>query len=125
MGKAHNHTRVFLKTKSCEFFSACSFFISEESKKKAKWTPEEDQELEDLYKKHKNSGGENTPTTFLICWLKIFQIFLNNLHISVSVPDIVETLIPLLSSSRTRREVVSQMVVLGLVDSVKDLKKER
>lgn len=69
----------------------------EESKKKAKWTHEEDQELRELYRKQKDSG----------------------------VPDIVETLIPLLSSSRTRREVVSQMVVLGLVDSVKDLKKER
>ncbi|KAI7789810.1 protein timeless-like protein, partial [Triplophysa rosa] len=66
-------------------------------KKKVKWTTEEDQELGDLYEKHNDSG----------------------------VPDIVETLIPLLSSTRTRREVVSQMVVLGLVDSVKDLKKER
>lgn len=42
-----------------------------------------------------------------------------------SVPDVVETLLPLLSSSRTRREVVSHMVSMGLVDSVKDLKKEK
>ncbi|XP_056590423.1 protein timeless homolog isoform X2 [Triplophysa dalaica] len=69
----------------------------EGSKKKVKWTTEEDQELRDLYEKYNDSG----------------------------VPDIVETLIPLLSSTRTRREVVSQIVVLGLVDSVKDLKKER
>lgn len=41
------------------------------------------------------------------------------------MPDVVETLLPLLSSSRTRREVVSHMVSMGLVDSVKDLKKER
>lgn len=69
----------------------------EGSKKKSRWTPEEEEELKHLYEEHKNSG----------------------------VPDIVETLIQLLSSSRTRREVVSQMVTLGLVDSVKDLKKER
>ncbi|XP_051967519.1 protein timeless homolog [Xyrauchen texanus] len=67
------------------------------SKKKAKWTPEEEEELQRLYEEHKDS----------------------------EVPDIVETLIPLLSNSRTRREVVSHMVSMGLVDSVKDLKKER
>lgn len=42
-----------------------------------------------------------------------------------SVPDIVETLLPLLSTERTRRQVVIQMVAMGLVDSVKDLKKVR
>ncbi len=41
------------------------------------------------------------------------------------MPDIVETILPLLSSSHTRRDVVSHMVSMGLVDSVKDLKKER
>lgn len=42
-----------------------------------------------------------------------------------SVPDLVETLLPLLSKERTRRQVVTQLVSMGLVDSVKDLKKER
>ncbi|KAK1799792.1 hypothetical protein P4O66_006313 [Electrophorus voltai] len=43
-----------------------------------------------------------------------------------ALPDIVETLLLLLSNtSRTRRQVVAQMVSMGLVDSVKDLKKER
>uniref|UniRef100_A0A6Q2X203 Timeless circadian clock n=1 Tax=Esox lucius TaxID=8010 RepID=A0A6Q2X203_ESOLU len=40
------------------------------------------------------------------------------------LPDIVETLLPLLSNtSRTRRQLVAQMVAMGLVDSVRDLKK--
>ncbi|XP_035376432.1 protein timeless homolog [Electrophorus electricus] len=68
------------------------------AKKKAPWTPVEEEELRQLYEEHKNSG----------------------------VPDIVETLLLLLSNtSRTRRQVVAQMVSMGLVDSVKDLKKER
>ncbi|XP_076866320.1 protein timeless homolog [Brachyhypopomus gauderio] len=68
------------------------------AKKKAPWTPEEEEELRQLYEEHRNSG----------------------------VPDVVETLLPLLSNtSRTRRQVVAQMVSMGLVDSVKDLKKER
>ncbi|KAL1265399.1 hypothetical protein QQF64_003426, partial [Cirrhinus molitorella] len=68
-----------------------------EGKKKSKWTPEEEEQLQRLYEEYKDSG----------------------------VPDIVETMLPLLSSSRTRREVVTHMVSMGLVDSVKDLKKER
>lgn len=67
-------------------------------KKKVTWMPEEEEELRQLYEEHKDSG----------------------------VPDIVETLLPLLSNTnRTRRQVVAQMVSMGLVDSVKDLKKER
>ncbi|XP_051768589.1 protein timeless homolog [Ctenopharyngodon idella] len=69
----------------------------EGTKKKGKWTPEEEEQLQRLYEEYRDSG----------------------------VPDVVETLLPLLSSSRTRREVVSHMVSMGLVDSVKDLKKER
>uniref|UniRef100_A0A8C2DYC8 Timeless circadian clock n=1 Tax=Cyprinus carpio TaxID=7962 RepID=A0A8C2DYC8_CYPCA len=68
-----------------------------EGKKKSKWTPEEEEQLQRLYEEYKDSG----------------------------VPDIVETILPLLSISHTRREVVSHMVSMGLVDSVKDLKKER
>uniref|UniRef100_A0A9J7XYG1 Timeless circadian clock n=1 Tax=Cyprinus carpio carpio TaxID=630221 RepID=A0A9J7XYG1_CYPCA len=60
-----------------------------------KWTPEEEEQLQRLYEEYKDSG------------------------------DIVETILPLLSISHTRREVVSHMVSMGLVDSVKDLKKER
>uniref|UniRef100_A0A8C1L9W6 Timeless circadian clock n=1 Tax=Cyprinus carpio TaxID=7962 RepID=A0A8C1L9W6_CYPCA len=59
------------------------------------WTPEEEEQLQRLYEEYKDSG------------------------------DIVETILPLLSISHTRREVVSHMVSMGLVDSVKDLKKER
>ncbi|KAG7477422.1 hypothetical protein MATL_G00069500 [Megalops atlanticus] len=71
---------------------------NKEGAKKAKWTPEEEEELRRIYEEHRDSG----------------------------VPDIVETILPLLSnSSRTRRQVVTQMVTMGLVDSVKDLKKER
>uniref|UniRef100_A0A3B1IWF9 Timeless circadian clock n=1 Tax=Astyanax mexicanus TaxID=7994 RepID=A0A3B1IWF9_ASTMX len=67
-------------------------------KKKVIWTPEEEEELRQLYEEHKDSED----------------------------PDIVETLLPLLSNTnRTRRHVVAQMVSMGLVDSVKDLKKER
>ncbi|XP_072522600.1 protein timeless homolog isoform X2 [Salminus brasiliensis] len=67
-------------------------------KKKVTWTPEEEEELRRLYEEHKDSG----------------------------VSDVVETLLPLLSNTNlTRRQVVSQMVSMGLVDSVKDLKKER
>lgn len=48
-------------------------------------------------------------------------------HLSpLSVPDIVETLLPLLSSeTRTRRQVVVQLVHMGLVDSAKQLKKPK
>uniref|UniRef100_A0A8C1L866 Timeless circadian clock n=1 Tax=Cyprinus carpio TaxID=7962 RepID=A0A8C1L866_CYPCA len=60
-----------------------------------RWTPEEEEQLQRLYEEYKDSG------------------------------DIVETILPLLSISHTRREVVSHMVSMGLVDSVKDLKKER
>lgn len=67
------------------------------AKKNAKWTPEEEVELQRVYEEYKDSG----------------------------VPDIVETLLPLLSTERTRRQVVIQMVAMGLVDSVKDLKKVR
>lgn len=42
------------------------------------------------------------------------------------MPDIVETLLPLLSnSSRTRRQVVTQLVHMGLVDNAKELKKQK
>ncbi|KAJ8260198.1 hypothetical protein GJAV_G00178210 [Gymnothorax javanicus] len=66
--------------------------------KRAIWSPEEEEELRAVYEEHKDSG----------------------------VPDIVETILPLLrNTSRTRRQVVAQMVHMGLVDSVKDLKKEK
>uniref|UniRef100_A0A6Q2YDH2 Timeless circadian clock n=1 Tax=Esox lucius TaxID=8010 RepID=A0A6Q2YDH2_ESOLU len=73
-------------------------YSKEGSKKKAKWAPEEEEELRTLYEEHRDSG----------------------------VPDIVETLLPLLSNtSRTRRQLVAQMVAMGLVDSVRDLKQQR
>ncbi|XP_063071673.1 protein timeless homolog [Engraulis encrasicolus] len=68
------------------------------SKKVVKWTEEEEEELRRLYEEHKDS----------------------------EVPDIVETLLPLLSKpDLTRRKVVVQLVCMGLVDSVKDLKKQK
>lgn len=42
------------------------------------------------------------------------------------MPDIVETLLPLLNNpNRTRRHVVTQLVHMGLVDSAKELKKPK
>uniref|UniRef100_A0A8C9WUA8 Timeless circadian clock n=1 Tax=Sander lucioperca TaxID=283035 RepID=A0A8C9WUA8_SANLU len=66
--------------------------------KKPTWTEEEEEELRNLYEEHRHS----------------------------EVPDIVETLLPLLSdSTRTRRQVVTQLVRMGLVDSAKELKKQK
>uniref|UniRef100_A0A4W6EZF2 Timeless circadian clock n=1 Tax=Lates calcarifer TaxID=8187 RepID=A0A4W6EZF2_LATCA len=63
---------------------------------KPTWTEEEEEELRKLYEEHCHS----------------------------EVPDIVETLLPLLSNSnRTRRQVVTQLVRMGLVDNAKELKK--
>ncbi|XP_026163887.1 protein timeless homolog isoform X2 [Mastacembelus armatus] len=65
--------------------------------KKPTWTEEEEEELRRLYEEHRHS----------------------------EVPDIVETLLPLLSNStRTRRQVVTQLVRMGLVDNAKELKKQ-
>ncbi|KAM4588760.1 protein timeless homolog isoform 1-T2 [Odontesthes bonariensis] len=66
--------------------------------KKPTWTEEEEEELRKLYMEHRDS----------------------------EVPDIVETLLPLLSNSdRTRRHVVTQLVHMGLVDNAKELKKQK
>nr|XP_029135402.1 protein timeless homolog [Labrus bergylta] len=66
--------------------------------KKPSWTEEEEEELRKLYEEHRHS----------------------------EVPDIVETLLPLLNnSSRTRRQVVTQLVHMGLVDNAKELKKQK
>uniref|UniRef100_A0A3Q4GX39 Timeless circadian clock n=1 Tax=Neolamprologus brichardi TaxID=32507 RepID=A0A3Q4GX39_NEOBR len=64
------------------------FFFSQE--KRPAWTEEEEEELRRLYEEHRDS----------------------------EVPDIVETLLPLLSNSnRTRRQVVTQLVHMRLVDN--------
>uniref|UniRef100_A0A3Q1JQW2 Timeless circadian clock n=1 Tax=Anabas testudineus TaxID=64144 RepID=A0A3Q1JQW2_ANATE len=52
--------------------------------------------------------------------LVLFVLYVVNV-----LPDIVETLLPLLSSTRTRRQVVAQLVHLGLVDNSKELKKQK
>ncbi|KAF1391509.1 hypothetical protein PFLUV_G00042870 [Perca fluviatilis] len=66
--------------------------------KKPTWTEEEEEELRNLYEEHRHSEA----------------------------PDIVETLLPLLSdSTRTRRQVVTQLVHMGLVDNAKELKKQK
>ncbi|XP_008305173.1 protein timeless homolog [Stegastes partitus] len=66
--------------------------------KKPTWTEEEEEELRKLYEEHRDS----------------------------EVPDIVETLLPLLSNSnRTRRQVVTQLVHMGLVNNAKELKKQK
>ncbi|KAM4612600.1 protein timeless homolog [Polymixia lowei] len=68
------------------------------SNKKATWTEEEEEELRKLYEEHRDSEE----------------------------PDIVETLLPLLSNgTRTRRQVVMQLVQMGLVASAKELKKPK
>ncbi|XP_075880602.1 protein timeless homolog [Nelusetta ayraudi] len=73
-------------------------YVSEGVTKSPAWTEEEEEELRRLYEEHRHS----------------------------EVPDIVETLLPLLSNSnRTRRQVVTQLVHLGLVDSAKELKKPK
>ncbi|XP_061584565.1 protein timeless homolog isoform X2 [Cololabis saira] len=66
--------------------------------KKPTWTEEEEEELRNLYMQHLDS----------------------------EVPDIAETLLSLLSNSnRTRRQVVTQLVHMGLVDNAKELKKQK
>ncbi|XP_074536589.1 protein timeless homolog [Halichoeres trimaculatus] len=66
--------------------------------KKPAWTEEEEEELRKLYEEHRHSEE----------------------------PDIVETLLPLLSNTnRNRRQVVTQLVHMGLVDSAKELKKPK
>ncbi|XP_062255221.1 protein timeless homolog isoform X1 [Platichthys flesus] len=65
---------------------------------KQTWTEEEEEELRKLFEEHRHS----------------------------EVPDIVETLLPLLSgSTRNRRQVVTQLVRMGLVDNAKELKKQK
>ncbi|XP_047437724.1 protein timeless homolog [Mugil cephalus] len=65
--------------------------------KKPSWTEDEEEELRKLYEEHRDA----------------------------EVPDIVETLLPLLSNTtRTRRQVVTQLVRMGLVDNAKELKKQ-
>ncbi|KAM8916833.1 protein timeless homolog isoform 2-T5 [Spinachia spinachia] len=62
------------------------------------WTEMEEEELRNLYEEHRHSED----------------------------PDIVETLLPLLSNSnRTRRHVVMQLVHMGLVENTKALKKPK
>ncbi|XP_029007427.1 protein timeless homolog [Betta splendens] len=72
-------------------------YSKEGDEKKPAWTEEEEEELRKLYEEHLHSD----------------------------VPDIVETLLPLLSSTRTRRQVVTQLVHMGLVVSAKELKKQK
>ncbi|XP_067361897.1 protein timeless homolog isoform X2 [Channa argus] len=72
-------------------------YSKEGEEKKPAWTEEEEEELRKLYEEHRQSD----------------------------VPDIVETLLPLLSSTRSRRQVVTQLVHMGLVHNAKELKKPK
>ncbi|XP_061641698.1 protein timeless homolog [Phyllopteryx taeniolatus] len=73
-------------------------YCKDKAEKMPAWSEEEEQELRTLYEEHHHS----------------------------EVPDIVETLLPLLSNNtRTRRQVVTQLVRMGLVDSTKELKKPK
>ncbi|XP_029357808.1 protein timeless homolog isoform X2 [Echeneis naucrates] len=66
--------------------------------KKPAWTEEEEEELRKLYDEHRHSEE----------------------------PDIVETLLQLLNNrNRTRRQVVTQLVHMGLVANAKELKKQK
>lgn len=73
---------------------------------------------------------------FLFVCLTSYKMQLHTVHLGLDslmnccflclVPDIVETLLPLLSNgNRTRRQVVTQLVHMGLVDSAKELKKQK
>lgn len=80
-----------------------------------------------LYEEHRHSGG--------LFSLLLFDAVTHHFCIligpvlcafSLSVPDIVETLLPLLSNcNRTRRQVVTQLLRMGLVDNAKELKKPK
>uniref|UniRef100_A0A8C5C6J6 Timeless circadian clock n=1 Tax=Gadus morhua TaxID=8049 RepID=A0A8C5C6J6_GADMO len=67
------------------------------SKTKVAWTEEEEEELRSLFLEQRDSEG--------------------------AVPDPVEALLPLLGATRSRRQVVLQLVHMGLVESAKQLKK--
>ncbi|XP_033995329.1 protein timeless homolog [Trematomus bernacchii] len=73
-------------------------YSKEGEEKRPTWTEEEEEELRNLFEEHRDS----------------------------EVPDVVETLLPLLSNSnRTRRQVVTQLVHMGLAASAKELKKQK
>ncbi|XP_029288140.1 protein timeless homolog isoform X2 [Cottoperca gobio] len=73
-------------------------YTKDGEKSKPTWTEEEEEELRNLYEEHRNSEA----------------------------PDIVEMLLPLLSNrNRNRRQVVIQLVHMGLVASAKELKKQK
>lgn len=94
--------------------------------KKPTWTEEEEEELRKLYEEHRHSEGllcfcllqfhtiDSGLDAFIDCWFLCLE------------PDIVEALLPLLSNNtRTRRQVVTQLVHMGLVDNAKELKKQK
>ncbi|CAL8401457.1 unnamed protein product [Arctogadus glacialis] len=67
------------------------------SKTKVAWTEEEEEELRSLFLEQRDSEA----------------------------PDPVEALLPLLGATRSRRQVVLQLVHMGLVESAKQLKKHK
>lgn len=87
--------------------------------------------MRNLYEEHRHSEGV---VFFRICNYRLQEIFAyhiprcgfcNRLFLCLE-PDIVETLLPLLSNSnRTRRHVVMQLVHMGLVENAKALKKPK
>lgn len=117
-------------------FPAC---VSAGSNKKAIWTEEEVEELRKLYEEHRDSEGLHSLIFFsctsfeslimcikVLLYLPVVQILSLNIDFYHLVPDIVETLLPLLRNrNRTRRQVVIQMVSMGLVESAKELKKPK
>ncbi|MGH0145122.1 UNVERIFIED_CONTAM: hypothetical protein FKN15_068014 [Acipenser sinensis] len=71
---------------------------SDGSKKRVMWTEEEEEELRQLYMQHCKAEDA----------------------------DVIESLLPRLQNpNRTRRQVANHLVQMGLVHSIKDLKKER
>ncbi|XP_058867498.1 protein timeless homolog [Acipenser ruthenus] len=71
---------------------------SDGSKKRVTWTEEEEEELRQLYMQHCKAEDA----------------------------DVIESLLPRLQNpNRTRRQVANHLVQMGLVHSIKDLKKER
>ena len=114
------------------------------SKTKVAWTEEEEEELRSLFLEQRDSEGAGSLQ--LQCYgvlvrgsalsdpavpslsLSLCLCLPPSLPLSLSlspVPDPVEALLPLLGATRSRRQVVLQLVHMGLVESAKQLKKHK
>lgn len=98
---------------------------SREGKRPA-WTEEEEEELRKLYEEHRRSDGLSRLSSLFFAGALAARLDLTLRASPRPVPDVVETLLPLLSNgNRTRRQVVTQLVHMGLVGNAKELKKAK